>query len=166
MTRWLLVLLSVAVLVLVGRVHSQRDDGSSTQRFEYAGSYRFTTEVEEGGETCVRWQPEWPMVGAFYVENEESSVMQIREEALGCRLSLLTEGQRSLATDVDCEWTGPVNAQALGMTKRTYSLFEVDFEQRTVSAEGSFERTLKNGTVMVTCFEFSGEVQSSYGLDG
>lgn len=160
MIRPLVLLLAITTLVLVGRVQSQDQEAPPPKRVGYTGEYTFTTEVEQNGETCVRWQPKWPIVGAFYVENETNSTMKIREEALGCAIDLATEGKRTHASDVDCAWVGPVNAQALGMTKRTYSSFEIDFEQDTIAAEGQFDRTLKNGTVMVTCFKFSGELQA------
>jgi len=156
MMRPFIILLAMTSLVLVGG-QLQGKDPPAPKRIEYTGHYTFTTEVEEGGETCVRWQPQWDTVGAFYVESETTTTLHIREEALGCALTLSTEGQRSSAQDVECEWVGPVNATALGMTKRTYSDFQVDFEQGTIAAEGQFERTLKSGTRMVTCFKLSGE---------
>jgi hypothetical protein len=154
--RRFLILSAAAVLVLVGG-QVQSKDMPPPRRVEYTGKYTYTTEVEQGGETCVRWQPEWNTVGAFYVESQTTTTTHIREEALGCALTLSTEGQRSSAQDTECEWVGPVNATALGMTKRTYSDYQVDFEQGTIAAEGQFERTLKSGARMVTCFRLSGE---------
>ena len=160
MTRLLFVLLAISTLVLVGRRESRSVSTTPHQRFQYTGHYSFTTEVEEAGETCQRWQPQWPMVGAFYVENKTDSAVHIREEALGCALTLTTEGKQNTATDVECEWVGPVNAQALGVTKRTYSMFEIDFETGSIAAEGQFERTLRDSTVMITCFKFSGKLET------